>query len=78
MTECSNRHKRNAERAQENERNAQAMVTRCTTNQAYRMQENERNAQAIATRCTDQAYRIEELKGMLHLWQQDVLIKHTE
>ncbi len=42
-------------RMQENERNAQAMVTRCT-NPAYRMQENERNAQAMATSCTNPAY----------------------
>ncbi len=47
-------------RAQENERNAQAMATRRTTNQAYRTQENDRNAQAMATRSTDLAYRIPE------------------
>jgi hypothetical protein len=33
----------------------------------------------MATRqTTNQAYRIEENERYLHLWQQDVLIKHTE
>ncbi len=38
-------------------RNAESMVTRRTTNQAYRIEENERNAASMATRrTTNQAY----------------------
>ncbi len=47
-------------RAQENERNAQAMATRRTTNQAYKKEENERNAASMETRRTDPSYRISE------------------
>jgi hypothetical protein len=44
-------------RAQENERNAASMATRCT-DPSYRRQENDRiNAQAMASRCTDPTYR---------------------
>jgi hypothetical protein len=87
-------------KAQENERNAQAMAKRCT-DLSYRMQENERNAQAMATSCINPAYRrqeqiadtnhknltrqtnppeirAEKMNGMLKLWQQVVLIHHTE
>ncbi len=60
-----------------NERNAQAMATSCT-DLSYRMQKNERNAQAMATSCTDPSYRTQEMKGMLKLLQQVILIQHTE
>ncbi len=46
-------------RAQENERNAQAMATR-RTDPSYRIEKNERRAASMATRRTDQSYRILE------------------
>ena len=46
-------------KAQENERNAASMATRCT-DPSYRMQENEKNAQSMATtRHTDPSYRMQ-------------------
>jgi hypothetical protein len=48
------------------------------TDPSYRTQKNEKNAQAIATSCTDPSYRSRKMKEMIKLWQQVVLIQHTE